>query len=244
MILSHHQIEDIGAAVIQDFNKFFYCGSAALGDKYVRATPIDQFARDYLGLSVRFARLSVDESICGLTSYADAEYIIEEMGTVRTIELKQNQILLDSSFLEAGKVKKLCGKRRFTLAHECAHQILFQMESEESQQKCRESYSERRSYSLRDLKSREDWNEWQANALGAALLMPQAEINRAMRFFAQNRTLISYEGRFSYADKLALSLLCQALGVSKSAAVIRLRQLGYLEERPYAEFVDPLEVWA
>ena len=24
MILSHHQIEDIGAAVIQDFNKFFY----------------------------------------------------------------------------------------------------------------------------------------------------------------------------------------------------------------------------
>ena len=62
MILSHHQIEDIGAAVIQDFNKFFYCGSAALGDKYVRATPIDQFACDYLGLSVRFARLSVDGS--------------------------------------------------------------------------------------------------------------------------------------------------------------------------------------
>ena len=171
MILSHHQIEDIGAAVIQDFNKFFYCVSAALGDKYVRATPIDQFARDYLGLSVRFARLSADGRICGLTSYADAEYIIEEMGVVRTIELKQNQILLDSSFLEAGKVKKLCGKRRFTLAHECAHQILFQMESEESQQKCRGFYSDRRSYSLRDLKSREDWNEWQANALGAALLI-------------------------------------------------------------------------
>lgn len=34
------------------------------------------------------------------------------------------------------------------------------------------------------------------------------------------------------------------LAVSKSAAEIRLRQLGYLEERPYAEFVDPLEVWA
>lgn len=244
MILSHRQIEDIAAAIIQDFNKFFYCGSTVFGDKYVHATPIDEFARDYLRLNVRFARLSADGSICGLTSYADAEYIVEEMGVVRTIELKQNQILLDSCFLETGKVKKLCGKRRFTLAHECAHQILFQMESEESQQKCRKLYSERRSYSLRDLKSREDWNEWQANALGAALLMPQAEINRAMRFFAQNRTLISYEGRFSYADKLVLSLLCHALGVSKSAAVIRLRQLGYLQERPYVEFVDPLEVWA
>ena len=244
MILSHRQIEDIAAAIIQDFNKFFYCGSTVFGDKYVYATPIDEFARDYLRLNVRFARLSADGSICGLTSYADAEYIVEDMGVVRTIELKQNQILLDSCFLETGKVQKLCGKRRFTLAQECAHQILFQMESEESQQKGRKLYAERRFYSLRDLKSREDWNEWQANALGAALLMPQAEIDRAMWIFAQCRTLISYEGRFSYADKLALSLLCQTLGVSKSAAMIRLRQLGYLEERPYVEFVDPLEVWA
>ena len=84
MILSLRQIEDIGAAVIQDFNKFFYCGSNALRNNKVRATPIDQFAREYLGLSVRFARLSADGRICGLTSYADAEYIIEEMGVVRT----------------------------------------------------------------------------------------------------------------------------------------------------------------
>ena len=82
MILSLRQIEDIGAAVIQDFNKFFYCGSNALRNNKVRATPIDQFAREYLGLSVRFARLSADGRICGLTSYADAEYIIEEMGVV------------------------------------------------------------------------------------------------------------------------------------------------------------------
>ena len=68
MILSLRQIEDIGAAVIQDFNKFFYCGSNALRNNKVRATPIDQFAREYLGLSVRFARLSADGRICGLTS--------------------------------------------------------------------------------------------------------------------------------------------------------------------------------
>ncbi len=37
---------------------------------------------------------------------------------------------MDASFIQPGQVYKLCGKRRFTLAHECAHQILFQMESE------------------------------------------------------------------------------------------------------------------
>ena len=35
--------------------------------------------------------------------------------------------------------------------------------------------------SLRELKTREDWNEWQANVLGAAILMPQREIDLALR---------------------------------------------------------------
>lgn len=244
MILSQKNIEEIAAAVTKDFNVFYFGCDSEESRRMARGTPIDQFAREYLGMAVSFARLSSDGSICGLTAYADTEYITEEMGVKRAIPLRKNQILLDVSFIQPGQVHKLCGKRRFTLAHECAHQILFQMESDAVRSACTKKYSAWTAYSLRDLKTREDWNEWQANVLGAAILMPQAEINRAMRFFAQNRTLISYEGRFSYADKLALSLLCQALGVSKSAAVIRLRQLGYLEERPYAEFVDPLEVWA
>ena len=49
---------------------------------------------------------------------------------------------------------------------------------------------------------------------------------------------------FSYKDRFSLSLLCQQLGVSKAAAVIRLRHLGYIEDRPYLEFFDPVEVWA
>lgn len=105
-------------------------------------------------------------------------------------------------------------------------------------------YSARTVYSLRDLKTREDWNEWQANVLGAAILMPQKEIDLAMWYFAGGKKLINYEGVFAYRDKLSLSLLCRQFAVSKSAAVIRLRHLGYIEDRPYREYSDPLEVWA
>ena len=70
MILSHAQIEDIGAAAIKDFNEFFF-GTENNHKWLIQATPIDQFARDYLGLEVSFAQLSVDGSICGLTAYAD-----------------------------------------------------------------------------------------------------------------------------------------------------------------------------
>ena len=243
MILSHKQIEEIAAAVTKDFNEFFF-GQEADIVRVARATPIDQLASDYLGLKVSFARLSPDGSVCGLTAYADTEYIIEEMGVQRTIPLKRNQVLLDESFIKPGQVRKLCGKRRFTLAHECAHQILFQMESDEVKETCQKKYAARTAYSLRDLKTREDWNEWQANALGAAILMPQKEIDLAMWNFASGKSLTSYEGQFSYRDRLSLRLLCQQMGVSKSAAIIRLRQLGYIEDRPYMEYRDPLEVWA
>ena len=64
-----------------------------------------------------------------------------------------------------------------------------------------------------------------------------------MRLFARGRVLKTSEGRFNYNDRLSLTLLCQSLGVSKSAAIIRLRQLGYIEDRPFAEYDDPLEVW-
>ena len=98
MILSQKQIEEIAAAVTEDFNKFFF-GTESEEVRMARATPIDQFARDYLGLQVSFARLSFDGSICGLTAYTDTEYIVEEKGVRRTLPLKCNQVLLDESFI-------------------------------------------------------------------------------------------------------------------------------------------------
>ena len=241
MILSQKQIEEIAAAVTEDFNKFFF-GTESEEVRMARATPIDQFARDYLGLQVSFARLSSDGSICGLTAYTDTEYIVEEKGVRRTLPLRCNQVLLDESFIRQGQIKKLCGKRRFTLAHECAHQILYQMESDEVKQRCNRQYSARTAYSLRDLKTHEDWNEWQANVLGAAILMPQKEVDLAAWYFIPEKKLTSYGGYFTYRDRRSLRAICAQLGVSQSAAVIRLRQLGYLEDRPYSEFDDPTEV--
>lgn len=173
MILTHLKIEEIAAAVTKDFNQFFFGAEAEMDNRSILPTQIDQLARDYLGLSVSFTRLSSDGRICGLTAYADTEYQIEEKGMRRTLPLKQNEVLLDESFIQPGQVRKLCGKRRFTLAHECAHQILYQLESDEAKTAHKKRYAERTVYSFRDLKTREDWNEWQANVLGAAILMPR-----------------------------------------------------------------------
>ena len=137
MILSHAKVEEIAAAVIIDFNLFFFGEKASKARSMPQGTPIDQFASEYLHLKISFEKLSADGSLCGLTAYEDTEYAIEENGVSRIIPLKRNQVLLDSSFIAPGNVRKLCGKRRFTLAHECAHQLLFHLESEDTKAACR-----------------------------------------------------------------------------------------------------------
>ena len=124
MVLSRAQLEEIAAAVTEDFNRFFFGISLEEEREDPLPTPIDQLAKDYLGLEVVFAPLSADGSVCGLTAYTDTCFTVEIEGIVRKYPLRENQIALDKSFIQPDQVKKLCGKRRFTLAHECAHQIL------------------------------------------------------------------------------------------------------------------------
>ena len=130
MILSQKNIEEIAVAVIRDFQKSFFGSEADNPARFALPTPIDQFASDYLNLKVSFQKLSSDGSIYGLTAYVDTEYQIEVDGSQRSIFLKTNDVVLDKSFIEPANIRKLCGKRRFTLAHECAHQTLFQLDAD------------------------------------------------------------------------------------------------------------------
>lgn len=90
MILSQKQIEEIAAAVTRDFNEFFF-GCETDKARIARATPIDQFATDYLSLDVSFARLSSDGSIYGLTAYENTEYIIEESNAREALLLEETR---------------------------------------------------------------------------------------------------------------------------------------------------------
>lgn len=53
MILSQKNIEEIAAAVTKDFNEFFYGNKSEDTRRMARGTPIDQFAKDYLGMNSR-----------------------------------------------------------------------------------------------------------------------------------------------------------------------------------------------
>ncbi|MCD7817664.1 MAG: ImmA/IrrE family metallo-endopeptidase [Lachnospiraceae bacterium] len=242
MILSHKDIEEIAAAVTMDFDRFFFGEKVGRERSVTLATPIDQLAGDYLGLQVIFSKLSADGSIMGVTAYTDTEYETTEDHCNRVLTLKRNQVVLDSRFIQQGNIRRLCPQRRFTLAHECAHQILFQLEEDEKKSLLQKAYSERKVHTPRTLKTHEDWNEWQANALGAAILMPQAKVDCAMHLLNGGKLLNSYGERLYGEDRICVEKFCSVFAVSRTAACIRLEQLGYLGKHPANEYQNFVEV--
>ena len=238
MILTYTNIEEMAEIILKDF-------MGALTDNSRTICPIDieAFATRYLGLRIGYTKLSDTGEVLGLTTYADVDVELDRYMRKQAVKVARNSILIDESLIKPfSQPDKQKGRRRFTISHECSHQIFYRNEPDERQQSLKRQYSERKTYSLRELKTKDDWSEWQANALGAALLMPPKYISLLIQRHAKGRRLVSYENRFIYPDKLALNLICNALGVSRAALVIRLRQLGYIEDKPCSSFHDPLEV--
>lgn len=223
MILSYENIEHIAAAVTRDFN----CTVPVGGKKY--EMDIDRFAKVYLGLEVSYRTLSDDGRVLGVTAYRDTAFSYEHNGEIIVTPLRRNQVLLDKSLAVFSDNIVGTRRRRFTLAHECAHQILFQLEAPEVQAACRSKYRAA-AYSLRDLKSREDWNEWQANSLGAALLMPADRLEQAIRELHGELPLAFHDGYPTMRSRLIIEHLSSRFSVSRTALTIRLRQLGFITQ--------------
>lgn len=226
-ILSRADIDELADSILADFKE--KCPT--------RMGPIDieRLATDYLGLHVDYETLSEDGSVLGVTAYAPCTLYTQHA----LIDLGPNTILLDRClFPKEDESPSLVGRRRFTIAHECAHQILYRYESAVAQMEICKPYACRESFSLRELKTYEDWNEWQADALGASLLMPKDLIKRVVFFFCSGEKLVRYGNRVPAETYGWAKDISRFLKVSYTALMIRLDQLGCIEQRDEKEYCD------
>ena len=195
----------------------------AIADKYVQAymalpdvrnTQIyridpELLLEKVLGLNVEYQHLSYDGSILGMTSFT-------EMGV---------HLNFDS---------KLKGRKNFTLMHEGSHQIfkmLFPNDYGVTQKSAGVHYYKANSERNKPIS---DWEEWQANTLGAAILLPENLIKQGMYLFSLGEKIeclnkIYFPGVYKRFDALA-----DFLGCSKKALAIRMKQLGLLKK----EYLD------
>lgn len=54
--------------------------------------------------------------------------------------------------------------------------------------------------------------------------------------------LTNYGGKFQYNDQRVVTRFCEHFKVSKTTAIIRLRQLGFIYDRKYSEYKNQLDV--
>ena len=181
-IIKKKDFDDIGERVLREYMP------CAL--EYPQAVDIMRLATDCLYLDVKNAYITPDGSVLGMITFGDAEFTGYDAGfSEEKMVLPEGTVVIDYSLW--GNEQK--GRRRFTLAHECSHWI------------CHRTYHSpsKRIYEFRrngpgsviacraeniegnrppgSYKDENDWEEWQADSLAAAILMPRRTFGEAFR---------------------------------------------------------------
>lgn len=226
--LSRKQIEAIGCSVWHDYR---------YSRNWPLCEPIDilEFSEKHLGLRHQYAKLSKSGELLGLTTYRDTEIELWHGDKPTTLLVPKNVMLLE----EAMRKDKSPGRLCYTVAHECAHQILDRMDGDNAEDIFAKN---RRAYSCRRLNSETDWQEWQANALAAVLLMPPELILWRFEMIYGIKRITQYGTRLNRLSVSFIEDCCKALSVSRKAFMIRLRELDLIERRKESEYTEDMEI--
>ena len=167
----------------------------AIADKYVQAymalpdvrnTQIyridpELLLEKVLGLNVEYQHLSYDGSILGMTSFTEmGVQVFEDDDNEAFFFLDGKTVLVEKDLNFDSKLK---GRKNFTLMHEGSHQIfkmLFPNDYGVTQKSAGVHYYKANSERNKPIS---DWEEWQANTLGAAILLPKILILQGMYLF-------------------------------------------------------------
>ena len=194
---------------------------------------IDGFATEYMKMKIRYEKMTYGtREILGATAYEKTVLQLDDNNPDSLIQIDSNTILLNSNLQEPEKK----GRRNFTLAHECGHQAIYLLEPIARPYSCRTAGKK---YFLRDLKTENDWSEWQANTFSAAFMMPRYLIDYYFYITQHAPKVVIYPfGNLLHSESRFIRQMANFLGVSKTAMLIRLKQLQLTELHSDDEYHD------
>ena len=186
-----------------------------LGSEYESYKPFDvnAFAKDYLKLEISYCEFNPKDNIEG-----------KRIG---------NQIQLDQRLNEPTRV----GERNFTVAHECGHDLI---NWQDPYYVPDQTINYRIRSQRKELKTENDFREWQANVVASCLLLRPCLVDWTMFTFARKEKITVFGGYTIHRiDRYIIRMMAQYLGVSQECLRYRLDRLGYLDHKPIAEY-DPV----
>ena len=204
-------------------------------EKGVSCVDIDGFVKDVLHCPVfyeAFAEKDLDK--IGFCGDGISKLKVYREGKPASVVFPRDTIVLEHFLLRAEEQNR----RRFTLAHEAGHVLTNRMGAGQTAHFHR-PYDADRVYAIEELKERLSMAEWQANTLAASLLMPRPVMYETLKKFNGGKRLPVYgETVFHPREKVILQKMADALEVSYTALVIRLRGLGLLNHHDISEYIE------
>ena len=196
---------------------------------------IESFIAEYLKCPIRYEDIAeAEKDKVGFISDGSYPIRIKRNGRIISATFPKNTIVIDKYLLRPEEERH----RRFVLSHEAGHVIASLQCPESTGCFNRFHDSQRTEYTLQELRERYSIGEYNANMIGAALLMPQSKMWAALKWFNGGRRLPVYgEWVFHPREKVILKKMADALKVSHTALVIRLRELGMLNRHDISEYL-------
>ena len=242
-ILYDYEIDAYAHAVLEDYKPLLLEEPGTLNFQH--------FLESYLGASIEYHDIYNDDPerpILAMTIYGCGEIKVfdRENGCISRIEVPKRTVIIDNAVMKSGKE----GLALFSGVHEGGH-IMMHWDVYSSMLEaaaecgediapvvyCRRENIERipRGGTKRQKRTAEEWREHQADYFAAAIAMPNITIKpfvhamlRENGYYKGSITL----GRDSDLDILADDIIPNAIsevyGVSKRAARIKLRKLGFV----------------
>ena len=195
-------------------------------------------AKECLYLDMYSKHLSADKSVLGLIAFADTVIPCYDLRfQPSTFEIKEGSVVIDLSLSGRQQIPR----RRFTIAHEVSHWILhrsyhspinqqYEFRRNDGYFKSKSSDIERK---FKKLETDLDREEWQANSLAAAILMPkfaflECSYKEIRKQYGVEHNYL-YEGENPEAYESVISNIAEIFNVSKQATEIRLEQLNLIK---------------
>ncbi len=205
---------------------------------YPKATDIEYLAEECLYLDIKHDYIVPNGKVLGMIAFSDTQFKTYDFeAEEKVIEMQEGTMLIDMSLI--GTENR--ARKRFTEAHEASHWICHRSYHSPSNRQydfrinnyvaCRTENIEAYGVKNKIVKSDNDWEEWQADSLAAALLMPKDTFILAAKEAMNERGIwrgyLSMQYDVQIINKV-ISELAHVFDVSFKAAKIRMLHLGLI----------------
>lgn len=225
---SFEELEELGEAIIKEYiKKAKYTNSLCVD--------IEGFLTSYLGIELAYENFAeADNGRIGFLSDGIRPLWVYRNHQRVQVLFPKNTVVLDSFLLRDNE----SGRHRFTMAHEAAHKVLERHIPKQTTPCFNSIFDAEKSYTTEELHQAFSWNELLSDRLGAVFLMPRFLVHKAIRKVAKKSFFKVYgSGIFAEEDKIAIHKTADAMGVSYTAFVMRLRELDLLERHDLSEYI-------